>query len=100
MKILKVLIAGFVLLLTLNTANADGLIQNAGMKPPVSDEARAILITIRHCKEGFGCADTRLDRIFKNLRDCDSAGRDAIVHFLLTDAEEGIEGHTVSYSCL
>ncbi|PBJ21663.1 hypothetical protein BSF44_35260 [Pseudomonas sp. ACN8] len=97
---MKGLIASIVLLLALNTANADGLIQNAGMRPLVSDDARATLLTIRHCKEGFGCADTRLDRIFKNPRACDSAGRDAIVHFLLTDADEGITGHTVSYSCL
>ncbi|VVP73523.1 hypothetical protein [Pseudomonas fluorescens] len=96
---MKNLIAWIVLLLTLNTANANGLIQNAGMKPPVSDDARATLLTIRHCKEGFGCVDTRLDRIFKSPRACDSAGRDAIVHFLLTDTEEGIEGHMVSYSC-
>ena len=96
---MKRIIAGVVLLLACMTANADGLIQNAGMKPPVSDEARATFITIRHCKEGFGCADTHLDRIFNNPRACDSAGRDAIVHFLLTDTEEGNEGHTVSYSC-
>jgi hypothetical protein len=97
---MKNLIAGIVLLLALNTANADGLIQNAGMKPPVSDDARATLLTIRHCTEGYGCADTRLDRIFKSLRACDSAGRDSIVHFLMEDAAKGIEGHTVSYSCL
>jgi hypothetical protein len=96
---MKNLIAGIVLLLACTIANADSLIQNAGMKPLVNDDARATLLTIRHCKEGFGCADTHLDRIFKDLRACDSAGRDAIVHFLLTDAEEGIEGHTVSYSC-
>ncbi|QDV97115.1 hypothetical protein FFH90_023565 [Pseudomonas sp. ATCC 43928] len=97
---MKKLIARIALLLACMTANADGLIQNAGMKPLVSDDARATLLTIRHCTEGYGCADTRLDRIFKNLRVCDSAGRDSIVHFLLSDAEEGIEGHTVSYSCL
>lgn len=97
---MKNLIAGFALFLACTLATANPLIQSAGMKSPVSDDARATFITIRHCKEGFGCADTRLDRIFKNLRECDSAGRDAIVHFLLTDAEEGIEGHTVSYSCL
>jgi NAD-dependent SIR2 family protein deacetylase len=97
---MKKLIAGFALLLACMTANADGLLQNAGMKPPVSDDARATLLTIRHCTEGYGCADTRLDRIFKNLRACDSAGRDSIVHFLMEDAEKGIEGHTVSYSCL
>ena len=34
-------IAGIALLLALNTANADGLIQNAGMPPPVSDASRA-----------------------------------------------------------
>ena len=98
---MKKLIAGFALLLGLAcmTANADGLLQNAGMKPLVSDDARATLMTIRHCTEGYGCADTRLDRIFKNPRACDSAGRDAIVHFLMEDAEKGIEGHTVSYSC-
>lgn len=98
---MKRLIAAVVLgLLACMTANADSLIQSAGMKPPVSDTPRATLITIRHCTEGYGCADTRLDRIFKNQRACDSAGRDAIVHFLLTDADEGIKGHTVSYSCL
>ncbi|WP_223531205.1 hypothetical protein [Pseudomonas sp. GL-R-19] len=37
---MKKLIAGLALALTLTTANADGLIQNAGMKPPVSDDAR------------------------------------------------------------
>jgi len=97
---MKNLIAGIVLLLACTIANAEGLIQNASMKPPVSNEARATLLTIRHCKEGFGCADSRLDRIFKSPRACDSAGRDAIVHFLLTDAEDGVDGHTVSYSCL
>ena len=97
---MRKLIAGLALMLACMTANADGLIQNAGMKPPVSDDARATLITIRHCTEGYGCADTRLDRVFKNLRACDSAGRDSIVHFLMEDAEKGIEGHTVSYSCL
>jgi len=96
---MKFLIAGFVLLLAC-TANADSLIQNAGMKPPVNDDARATSLTIRHCTEGYGCADTRLDRIFKNLRDCDSAGRDTIVRFLLSDSERGVKGHTVSYSCL
>jgi hypothetical protein len=96
---MKKLIAGIALLLACITANAGSLIQNVGMKPQVSDEARAKLLTIRHCTEGYGCADTRLDRIFKNPRACDSAGRDAIVHFLLTDANEGIKGHTVSYSC-
>lgn len=97
---MKKIIAGFALLLACLTANAGSLIQNAGMKPLASDDARATFITIRHCKEGFGCADTHLDRIFNNPRACDSAGRDAIVHFLLTDAKEGIEGHMVSYSCL
>lgn len=98
---MKKLISGFalVLMLACTTANADNLIQSAGMKPPVSNEARAILITIRHCTEGYGCADTRLDRIFKSLYACDSAGRDAIVRFLMEDAEEGVVGHTVSYSC-
>lgn len=96
---MKILIAGLVLLLTC-TANADSLIQNAGMKPPVSDVARATLLTIRHCTEGYGCADTRLDRIFKSLQACDSAGRDTIVRFLLADSERGVKGHTVSYSCL
>ena len=96
---MKRLLLTITLLLACMTTNADGLLQNAGMKPLVSDDARATLITIRHCTEGYGCADTRLDRIFKNVRECDSAGRDAIVHFLLTDAEEGIKGHTVSYSC-
>lgn len=81
------------------TANADNLIQSAGMKPPVSDTPRATLMTIRHCTEGYGCADTRLDRIFKNQRACNSAERDSIVHFLMEDAEKGIVGHTVSYSC-
>jgi hypothetical protein len=98
MKNLKTLIAGFVLLLAC-TANADSLIQNAGMKPPVSNDARATSLTIRHCTEGYGCADTRLDRIFKNLQTCDSVGRDSIVQFLLSDSERGINGHTVSYSC-
>lgn len=97
---MKILIAGLALLLACTTANADDLLQNAGMKPLVSDDARATLITIRHCTEGYGCADTRLDRVFRNLRECDSAGRDSIVHFLMEDAEKGIEGHTVSYSCL
>jgi hypothetical protein len=97
---MKKRIAGIVLVLAFTTANADGLIQNAGMKAPVSDDARATLITIRHCTEGYGCADTRLDRVFKNLRECDTAGRDSIVHFLMVDAEKGIEGHTASYSCL
>jgi hypothetical protein len=99
MEYLKSLIAGFVLLLAC-TANADSLIQNAGMKPPVSNDARATSLTIRHCTEGYGCADTRLDRLFKSLQACDSAGRDTIVRFLLADSEQGIKGHTVSYSCL
>lgn len=55
---MKILIAGTALALACITANADDLIQSAGMKPPVSDDARATLLTIHHCTEGYGCADT------------------------------------------
>jgi tellurite resistance protein len=43
---MKNLIAGIVLLLACTIANADGLIQNSGMKPPVSDDARPPTLNI------------------------------------------------------
>jgi hypothetical protein len=45
---MKNLIAGIVLLLACTIANADGLIQNAGMKPLVNDDARATLNIISY----------------------------------------------------
>lgn len=99
---MKNLISGIalVLMLACTPALADNLLQGAGMKPTVSSEPRATLLKIRHCKVDFGCADTLLDRIYPSLWACDSAGRDSIVHFITEDLEQGITGHTVSYSCL